>query len=300
VRTLSVVIPATDRPMTLERAVRAIEEAEAPPQQVIVVDRPEHLTSGAARNLGVRQAQGDIVVFVDADVEVHGDAFVRIRMAFDEDPALTAVFGSYDDDPASGSLVSDFRNLLHHHVHHEGAGLATTFWTGLGAVRRDAFLSVGGFDESVAWIRDIELGMRLRRNGGAVVLDPSIQGKHLKRWSLASMIETDLFRRGVPWLRLILEGRADSATLNLAWRHRVGTAASVLLVVALLRRNLRLASVALAALALVDRDFHALLMRRGGFRMLAAGVPLHVLHRLLAVTAIPIALAGHLLDGGKR
>jgi hypothetical protein len=34
--------------------------------------------------------------------------------------------------------------------------------------------------------------------------------------------------------------------------------------------------------------------------MLAAGVPLHVLHRILAVTAIPIALAGHLLDGGKR
>jgi len=114
------------------------------------------------------------------------------------------------------------------------------------------------------------------------------------------MIETDLFRRGVPWLRLILEGRATSATLNLAWRHRVGTAASVLLVAALLRRNLRVASIALAALALVDRDFHALLLRRGGLRMFVAGVPLHVLHRLSAVTAIPIALAGHLLDGGDR
>jgi GT2 family glycosyltransferase len=300
VLTLTVVIPATDRPTTLERAVRAIEQADAAPQQLIVVDRPEHLTSGAARNLGVRRAHGDIVVFVDADVEVHPDAFVRIRAAFDEDPALTALFGSYDDDPAGGSLVSDFRNLLHHHVHHEGAGPATTFWTGLGAVRRDAFLSIGGFDENVAWIRDIELGMRLRRNGGAIVLDPSIQGKHLKRWSLASMIETDLFRRGVPWLRLILEGRADSATLNLAWRHRVGTAASVLLVAALLRRNLRLASISLAVLALVDRDFHGLLLRRGGPRMLVAGLPLHVLHRLSAVTAVPIALAGHLLNGGNR
>jgi hypothetical protein len=27
---------------------------------------------------------------------------------------------------------------------------------------------------------------------------------------------------------------------------------------------------------------------------------LHVLHRLLAVTAVPIALGGHLLDGGNR
>src|SRR5207247_2871584 len=171
----TVVIAATDGPTTLERAVRAIEQADAAPEQLIVVDRPEHLTSGAARNLGVRRAHGDIVVFVDADVEVHADAFVRIRAAFDKDPALTAVFGSYDDDPGSGSLVSDFRNLLHHHVHHEGAGLATTFWTSLGAVRRDAFLRVGGLDETVAWIRGIEPGLRVRRNGGASVLAPALR-----------------------------------------------------------------------------------------------------------------------------
>src|SRR5207247_10961189 len=173
----TVVIAATDGPTTLERAVRAIEQADAAPEQLIVVDRPEHLTSGAARNLGVRRAHGDIVVFVDADVEVHRDAFVRIRAAFDADPALTALFGSYDDDPASGSVVSDFRNLLHHHVHHEGAGPATTFWTGLGAVRRDAFLSIGGFDESIAWLEDIELGMRLRGNRGAAVLGRWLLGR---------------------------------------------------------------------------------------------------------------------------
>jgi glycosyltransferase involved in cell wall biosynthesis len=298
VRTLSVIIPATDRPRTLDRAVRAVKEAEPPPDEVIVIDRPRELFSGTARNLGAREAKGEILVFVDADVEVHPDAFVRIRAAFD-DPELTAVFGAYDDDPGGGSLVSDFRNLLHHHVHHQGAGPATTFWTGLGAVRREAFLSAGGFDEGVAWIRDIELGARLWRNGGLIVLDPSIQGKHLKRWTLASMVETDLFRRGVPWLRLILDDRADPAALNLSWRNRVGTGASVLLVGALAARKLRLASAALAILPVVDGDFYALLLRRGGLRLLAAGVPLHVLHRLVAVAAVPLALTGHLLHGGK-
>jgi hypothetical protein len=300
VRTLSVIIPATDGPTTLQRAVRAVEQAEAPPEQVIVVDRPPHLLSGAARNLGAKQADGDVLVFVDADVEVHPDVFVRIRAAFDEDAGLTAVFGAYDDEPGGASLVSDFRNLLHHHVHHEGAGLATTFWTGLGAVRRDAFVSIGGFDEEVAWLEDVELGMRLHQSGGVIVLDPSIQGKHLKRWPLASMVETDLFRRGVPWLRLILEDRADSAALNLSWRHRIGTGASVLLVGGLVGRKPRLALAALAILPVVDRDFYALLLRRGGLKMLVAGVPLHVLHRLTAVAAVPVALACHLLDEGKR
>jgi GT2 family glycosyltransferase len=300
VRTLSVIIPATDAPATLECAVRAVENAEDPPEQVIVVERPEHLLSAAARNLGARQANGDILVFVDADVEVHPDAFVRIRAAFDANPHLTAVFGSYDDEPGSASVLSDFRNLLHHHVHHQGAGPAKTFWTGLGAIHRDAFLSLGGFDERVAWIRDIELGMRLSRNGSVIVLDPSIQGRHLKRWTLASMIETDLFRRGVPWLRMILEGRADSSALNLSSRNRIGTGASVLLVAALARRRFRLAALALAVLPIVDRDFYALLLRRGGSRMLAAGVPLHILHRLTAVAAVPVALTEHLLDRRKQ
>jgi Glycosyl transferase family 2 len=300
VPTLTVIIPATDRPATLERAVRAVERATSPPEQVIVIDGPENLVSAAARNAGALRANGEILVFVDADVEVHADAFVRIRAAFEEDPSLTAVFGAYDDEPGGDSVVSDFRNLLHHHVHRQGAGLTTTFWTGLGAVRSDAFLSVGGFDESLAWIRDIELGLRLRRKGGVILLDPSIQGRHLKRWTLVSMIGTDLFRRGVPWLRLIFEGRADSATLNLTWRHRVGTGASVLLVAGLARRNLRATSTALAILAVVDGDFYALLLRRGGLRMAAAALPLHVLHRLTAVAAVPIALTGHLLEGRTR
>jgi hypothetical protein len=301
VATLSVIIPATDQPATLERAVFAVESASSPPEQVIVVDEPAGIFSSAARNIGARKADGEILVFVDADVEVHANAFERIRAAFEGDPELSAVFGAYDDEPDAGSLVSDFRNLLHHHVHQQGVGPAATFWTGLGAIRRTAFLELGGFDEAVSWIRDIEFGMRLRGSGGSIVLDPSIQGKHLKRWTLASMVETDLFRRGVPWLRLVLEGRADPTSLNLSWRHRIGTGASVLLVASIARRNLRLATTSLVVLGAVDARFYALLLRRGGPKMLAAGLPLHVLHRLTAVAAVPIALAGHVLeDPGHR
>ena len=80
------------------------------------------------------------------------------------DPGLVAVFGSYDDDPPADGAVSTFRNLLHHHVHQAAAGPASTFWAGLGALRRDAFLASGGFDERrypASSVEDIELGMRL-------------------------------------------------------------------------------------------------------------------------------------------
>jgi glycosyltransferase involved in cell wall biosynthesis len=108
--------------------VLAVNRADDPPDEIIVVELPARIGPAAARNLGSRRAMGDVLVFVDADVEVHPDVFRRIRDAFAVDPELTAIFGSYDDDPGANGVVSTFRNLLHHHVHHEGAGAATTFW----------------------------------------------------------------------------------------------------------------------------------------------------------------------------
>lgn len=300
--TLTVVIPATDKRSTLQRAVAAVERAAHAPEELIVVEKPQALGPAAARNLGSQQASGDVLVFVDADVEVHGDAFTRIRSAFAGDASLAAVFGSYDDNPGGGGIVSDFRNLLHHHVHHEGVGVATTFWAGLGAIRRDVFLELGGFDAERfqrASVEDIELGMRLHARGGRIRLDPAIQGKHLKRWTLASMTKTDLLRRGVPWLELVLEKRAGAAALNLGWRNRIGTTASVLLLVGLVRRNYPLSGSMLALMIVLDRRFYGLLLRRGGTRLVVAGVPLHVVHRLTAAVALSIALTDHLSGKGN-
>ena len=288
--------------MTLDRVAAAVRRAAEPPEELIIVDQPPELGPAAARNLGSRRASGDIVVFVDADVEVHDDAFARIRAAFAGDADLAAVFGSYDDNPEDGGIVSDFRNLLHHHVHHQGAGVATTFWAGLGAIRRDVFLELGGFDEKrfpYPSVEDIELGMRLHMRGQRVILDPAIQGKHLKAWTFAEMIKTDLLRRGVPWLRLVLERRSGATALNLGWSHRVGTGASLLLLVGLARRKTRLVSGTLALLIVLDRPFYQLLLRRRRLRLVVAAMPLQLVHRLTAAAAVPIALTIHLRARSK-
>ncbi len=299
---LSAVIPATDRRATLERVVAAIEGARAAPEEVIVVDRPGGLGPAGARNLGARKAVGEVIVFIDADVEVHEDVFERLRDAFEEDPGIAAVFGSYDDDPGGKGAVSDFRNLLHHYVHQQGAGLTTTFWAGLGAIRRDALLELGGFDEARfrrPSVEDIELGARLYRTGSRIVLDPSIQGKHLKRWTLLGMIKTDLLDRGVPWVRMMLADGSHSTVLNLGWRHRVGAGAAVVFVVALVRKDVKLASGALALQLVLDVDFYRLLYRRRGAGLVASGVALHLVHRLTSAAAVPIAVAAHLADSRR-
>ena len=291
---LSCVVPATNQPATLERALDAIRSAVDPPEELTVIEKPAFAGPAEARNAGAAGATGDVLVFVDSDVVVHADVFQRLRAAFDADPELVAVFGSYDDDVATSGVVAGFRNLLHHHVHQRSAGEARTFWAGLGAIRRDAFLAAGGFDAErypVPSIEDIELGGRL---AGRIVLDPLLLGTHLKEWSLGGMVATDFSSRGVPWVGLMLERRELPTALNLGWRERASAVASVVAVVSLLRRKPLRAVLALGALVALNRDFYGLLAHRQGRKRAAAGIGLHAIHHVTGAAAVPAGVVAHL------
>lgn len=289
---LRVVIPATDHPATLERCLAALGRSDEP-HAVTVVTTPAGSGPSAARNAGAASCDGEILVFVDADVEVHRDALRRLREALERDAQLDAVFGAYDDRPAQQATVSRFRNLLHHHVHVSSPGPATTFWAGLGAIRREAFDAVGGFDAqrfARPSIEDIELGARLCAAGRRIALEPAARGTHLKRWTLRSMLRTDLAARGAPWVALALERGSAGTSLNLGWRQRAAATAAVVATGAVVAGRPRLAAVALAAMAAPNAGFYVLLRRSGGARLALAGIPLHLLHHLTAVASLPAGL----------
>ncbi len=296
---LTAIVPATDRPDTLAACREAIETAADGPEEVIVVDVPKRSGPAAARNAGAMPASGDILVFVDADVAVHPDAFQRIRRRFEADPDLTAVFGSYCDTPAAEGVVSNFRNLLHHYVHQGAAGPAYSFWAGLGAIRRDAFHASGGFDATeyrTPMMEDIELGMRLVDAGARIELDPELQATHMKSWTFKGMVRTDLKARGVPWVTLLARRGHTSTALNLAWRHRLSALATVGAVAATLARRPRAAAALMAVQVALNAPLYTLLLRRRGPAEAVAGVGLHAVHHLTAAASVPVGLAIYLRD----
>jgi glycosyltransferase involved in cell wall biosynthesis len=281
-----------------DEALVVFDGAPPPAQDWLLQSRARLLSTGrrsgpaAARNLGAGEAQGDILLFVDADVQVHLDAIHRIRAHFASDPTLAAVFGSYDNTPAAPGLVSCFRNLLHHHTHTSHPGPAHTFWAGLGAVRRDAFLAMGGFNETRYGrpsIEDIEFGLRLSDSGGRILLDPAIQGTHHKRWTLASMVATDIRQRAIPWSRLLLQRRhRGSRVLNLDRRARLSSLLSLTLVLSALALLGKpglwpLPVLCLLALLLINRQLYQNCFRRGGLTLALAAVPLHALYFLYSL-----------------
>jgi len=313
-------MPTIDWGEVFARCARAAMEGLGPYDQALVVfdgippavpswlleSRATLMSTGrragpaAARNLAAQGAQGEILVFVDADVELHQDALERLRAHFVTDPDLTAVFGSYDDRPAADALVSRFRNLLHHHTHTSHPGAATTFWAGCGAVRRQPFLALGGFDARAYTrpaIEDIEFGLRLSDAGGRIELDPAIQGTHHKRWSFGQMVRTDINQRAIPWSRLLWQRRELPATLNLSPASRFSGIASLLLFIALAAAlaipalggwALALAGGCLGLLLLLNRAFYALLLRRCGPLEALVGVGLHAFY--LAYSSLTLGL----------
>lgn len=293
--TISVVLPVLDGLPFLRRSLPPLL-AEVPERAVEVLVVDDGCTDGsaawartlgarviatagrlgpaAARNLGARHVRGEVLFFVDADVVIHRDCIARVRAAL-RDPSLVAVFGSYDDRPPDPGFFSRWKNLQHHHVHTRSPGEASTFWSGCGAVRAEAFAAVGGFDVDrfpLPSIEDIELGYRLRGRGGRILLDPTIRATHLKRWRFGELVRTDVLRRALPWARLLQSRPEARDDLNVrpGERLRAGLAGLVALTLplpALPGLGPALAPLTLLSLGaafLVNARLLALFLRRHG------------------------------------
>src|SRR4029453_12377450 len=147
--------------------------------------------------------------------------------------------------------------------------------------------AAGGCDADPAWrsIEDVELGYRLRRAHHRIRLDRTLQGTHLKRWTLGSMIRTDALYRAAPWARLMRRDGAPPSDLNLRTDQRLSVALAVAAVVSL---PLGLVDPTLLAPAMLcraggaalNRHLLAFLHAQGGMAFALACFPLHVVHYL--------------------
>lgn len=286
-------------------AWRPLREGAFPFGRVVVLVNERPRGPAHARNRGARAASGDVLLFLDADVVARPDVVARVRHAFAIDPYLDALVGSYDDAPAHPAPLSQYRNLLHHHTHQRSRERIMTFWGGCGAVRRRTFWEVGGFDECYRRpsVEDIELGYRLAQAGRVIRLDKALQVKHLKRWTLRSMLKTDLLARAVPWTKLLLRRRAFESNLNIDRSSRVSAASALLALAAAASAplwplpSLAAGAAALAAFAGANAPFFRFLRRRRGGAFALRAAPWHLLHATTAGLGCVLGIAAHLWDG---
>ena len=257
-----------------------------------VLIMPKNGGPGAARNFAARHAVGEILWLVDSDVVAHPGGPALIAAAF-ADPGVVAVFGSYDAAPAGQGWMSQYKNLMHRYYHQRAKREASTFWAGCGALRKAAFLAVGGFDVKTYTrpsIEDIELGYRLRAAGGRILQLPDLQGTHLKVWTLRTALHTDIFARAIPWSRLMIgrEGLTDDLNTSRAERVRAGLAGLLALSVLIVPFAPGLWGLALALLAVVvvaNWPLLRFLYRAAGPGVALRGGLYHQIYYLYSATA---------------
>jgi len=305
---ISVVIPVHNASAMLGRCLAALKTSTYQNFECVVVDDGSTDDSAAlaaasgarviatggqhgpayARNRGAGTAEGEILFFIDADVTVQSGTLAKIAKAFEQNAALDALIGSYDEDPAEPNFLSQYKNLMHCFVHQQGRRRASTFWTGCGAIRRHVFEKFRGFDESYVRpsIEDIELGARLIRGGKSIELEPTLMVKHLKRWTLSVLLASDIRDRAIPWTVLMLRERNIPNDLNVQSSQRVSV---VLVYLALLAPFYWPASaISLLITIALNHRFYRFLARKRGLWFAIRSVPLHLAYFLYSGAAFVV------------
>lgn len=318
---LSVIIPVYKGGDSFRSCMKAMSHLEPAPEEIIVVadggfdagqqpeeqpgvkiiETPSRNGPARARNIGAQAAQGDIILFIDADVVVRHDIIKRVKDIFFNDHELTALIGSYDDSPDQKNFLSQYRNLLHHYVHQSGKEDASTFWGACGAVRRDVFLKLGGFNEKLyrqPAIEDIEFGYRLKQKGYKIKLCKTLQIKHLKRWSAFSIMKTDFFQRALPWTDLILKYRRFLNDLNLDTSSRVSVVLTFSLVTVLILALFRakfiiLIPILVFFLLYINLDLYKFFYKKRGMVFTLKVIPWHWLYFFYSGVAFMFGYGKH-------
>jgi GT2 family glycosyltransferase len=190
-----VVLSQGSRPAELRRALEAVMGQRDVPVAAVVVGNgwmPEGLPDGVTsvalednrgipegRNIGASSVDGDVLLFLDDDIDLVGPDFLSRAVAqFERDPAL-AVLQPRSVDPGGSPTAR-------RHVPRPGAadptrsGDVAWFWEGASLIRRSAFDEIGGWPGhffyghegiEVAW-RMIDAGYRIRYDADLEVLNP--------------------------------------------------------------------------------------------------------------------------------
>jgi cellulose synthase/poly-beta-1,6-N-acetylglucosamine synthase-like glycosyltransferase/peptidoglycan/xylan/chitin deacetylase (PgdA/CDA1 family) len=228
---VSVVVPAYNEAVGIERAVRSLVASDYPDLEVIVVDdgstddtaaiveglhlegvhlvKQDNAGKAGALNTGIAMSDGDVVVMVDGDTLFEPDTVLKLVQPLAAED-VAAVSGNTKVGNRSGLLgrwqhieyVTGFN--LDRRMY-EVLQCTPTVPGAIGAFRRDVLEEVGGVSSDTL-AEDTDLTMAIGRTGRRVVYAESARA-----WTEAPSTFTGLWRQRYRW---------SFGTMQAVWKHR--------------------------------------------------------------------------------
>lgn len=233
--TVSVIIPTFNSSAHILHCLSAIKNSAYPIYEIIVVDdlsldntvemaqkakvnvvKMNHKSSAnLCRNEGARRANGDVLLFLDSDVVISANAVGEIITTF-ENKDIDAVVGLYSPPTANSNLCTAYKNLWIRYSYLCSMPSIDWIFGAVSAIRKDVFSMADGFKNELAvkaGIDDLELGKRLNKMNYHIILNPNVEGQHLKQFTLRSLLRND-FARSEWFVLLAWELREFHSSLN--------------------------------------------------------------------------------------
>lgn len=216
----SIIVPVYNGVDTLHRCLESIFDSSGCDCEVIVVNDgstdntidivrqfpcevinlSKNRGAARARNEGAKEAEGDVLLFVDADVILERDTIGKLAETFQKKSVqiLTGIYGKKIIYP---NAVSVYKNLL---LHFEHMHPSQRFWTGCAAIDRQTFFQIGMFDERKggALNEDTAFGYEAISKGYKIFINTDIQVSHNHYYSLKGLIWNE-FCKTVDWLQVL-------------------------------------------------------------------------------------------------
>lgn len=213
---ISVVIPTYNAAKTLHQCLAALSHSTCSPKEIIVVNdnstdnsveiancynvrvinNENENGANICRNLGANTATGDVVLFIDSDVQIHSDTIALVAQNFDNEN-VDAVVGCYSTYPEQKGLMTKYKNLWIRYSYLKSKKEIDWIFGAVSAIKRDVFNKMGGFDSELHakhGVDDLELGKRLTSNGYKITLNKNVEVDHLKEFTLKSFIKNEFMR----------------------------------------------------------------------------------------------------------
>jgi glycosyltransferase involved in cell wall biosynthesis len=177
---ISIVIPTKNEELHLPKLLASIRLQTVQPHEIIVADakstdrtREIAASYGAividggmpsvGRNIGARCATGEMILFLDADVELRDPTFLEKSIAEFKERGLG--LATCDVFPLSDAYIDHFMHKAYNKYARAWGSLFPHAPGFCMLVKRDSHNKLGGFDESVVFCEDHDYARRFKKVG---------------------------------------------------------------------------------------------------------------------------------------